>query len=152
MDTDAESKGVIVVGVDGPESLDALRWAVAQAELTGSSVEAVTAWTAPTVWGRQPSTPPGWDPEEMARQMLAESVESVLGPEPGVPEPGVEVRQVVVEGHAAPVLIEAAKHAELLVVGSRGHHAFSGMLLGSVGLHCATHSPCPVVVVHPAES
>jgi len=53
----------------------------------------------------------------------------------------------VVEGHAAPVLLEAARGASLLVVGSRGHGEFTGMLLGSVSEHCVTHARCPVVVV-----
>jgi nucleotide-binding universal stress UspA family protein len=44
-------------------------------------------------------------------------------------------------------LIEASKSASLLVVGSRGHGAFSGMLLGSVSIHCVTSASCPVTVV-----
>ena len=44
--------------------------------------------------------------------------------------------------------IEASKEADLLVVGSKGHRAFTGMLLGSVSLHCVTGASCPVVVVH----
>jgi nucleotide-binding universal stress UspA family protein len=46
------------------------------------------------------------------------------------------------------VLLKAAEGADLLVVGSRGHGGFAGMLLGSVSEHVAAHSPCPVVVVH----
>ncbi|MEU3985934.1 universal stress protein [Streptomyces sp. NPDC026672] len=53
----------------------------------------------------------------------------------------------VVEGHPAAALTEAAKDAELLVVGSRGHGAFTGMLLGSVSHHCVHHATCPVLVV-----
>ena len=51
------------------------------------------------------------------------------------------------EGHPAFSLIEQAKDADLLVVGTRGHGGFVGLLLGSVGEHCVTHAPCPVVVV-----
>jgi nucleotide-binding universal stress UspA family protein len=147
MQARTEKSGLIVVGLDGVESVDALRWAAAQAELTGCSLEVITAWTMPTAWGREPVGPPGWEPEEQAKKMQAEVVESVLGP-----KPGVEVRQVVTEGHAAKVLVRASEHADLLVVGRRGHGTFTGALLGSVSMHCATHASCPVVVVHPEGS
>lgn len=143
MDTGSESRGVIVVGVDGSESsLDALRWGAAQAKVTGATLEAVMAWTTPTSWGRTSTWPPGLDPEEETRRLLAEAVESALGP-----ERAVQVHEVVVEGHAAPALIAASERADLLVVGSAGHGGFAGMLLGSVSQHCATNARCPVVVV-----
>jgi nucleotide-binding universal stress UspA family protein len=63
----------------------------------------------------------------------------------GRPE-GLETR--VTYGHAAPALIDEAQGADLLVVGSKGHGAFTGMLVGSVSLHCVTSASCPVVVVH----
>jgi nucleotide-binding universal stress UspA family protein len=44
------------------------------------------------------------------------------------------------------VLLNAAKGAQLLVVGNRGHGEFRGALLGSVSMHCVQHAPCPVVV------
>jgi nucleotide-binding universal stress UspA family protein len=50
------------------------------------------------------------------------------------------------------VLLQRARSADLLVVGSRGRGAFRGLLLGSVALHCAMHAPCPVLVVHPQVS
>jgi nucleotide-binding universal stress UspA family protein len=42
---------------------------------------------------------------------------------------------------------EESRQADLLVVGHRGHGAFTGMLLGSVSMHCVTNAACPVVVV-----
>ena len=49
-------------------------------------------------------------------------------------------------GHPAPILVEASKGADLLVVGSRGHGEFVGMLIGSVSEYCATNAHCPVLV------
>jgi nucleotide-binding universal stress UspA family protein len=137
------SNGVIVVGVDGSESsIDALRWAANQARLTGASLEVVTTWEYPTSLGWAPAWPPGWDPGGEATTALAKVVQNVLGT-----HQDIEVRQQVLEGHPAVALLNAAEHADLLVVGSRGHGAFSGMLLGSVSEHCSTHSPCPVVII-----
>jgi nucleotide-binding universal stress UspA family protein len=62
---------------------------------------------------------------------------------------GVRVEKAVVEGPAAPLLLDLAKDADLLVVGSRGHGGFVGLLLGSVSQHVVHHSPCTVVVVPP---
>lgn len=143
MDAGIQKNSVIVVGIDGSDSsLKALHWAVAQAKVTGARLEAVMAWEWPTSWGRTPAWPPGQDPVEGTQKLLAEAVESVLGP-----HSALDVQEVVVEGHAAAVLIAVSEHADLLVVGSRGHGTFAGMLLGSVSQHCVTHAVCPVVVV-----
>ena len=67
----------------------------------------------------------------------------------GVPGAGaVDAQVLAVQGAAAQVLVDAAGGAELLVVGSRGRGAVRSALLGSVALHCVTHAPCPVLVVH----
>ncbi|MEV6889543.1 universal stress protein [Kribbella sp. NPDC051137] len=63
------------------------------------------------------------------------------------PTSSVSVSSAAIQGPAAAVLVEAAQDADLLVDGSRGHGAFAGMLLGSVGQHCAQQARCPVVVV-----
>jgi len=57
------------------------------------------------------------------------------------------VETLAVEGQPAPVLLDAASDADLLVVGSHGHGRFAGMLMGSVSTHCMDHANCPVVVV-----
>jgi nucleotide-binding universal stress UspA family protein len=56
-------------------------------------------------------------------------------------------RTEVAYGHPSQVLVEKSKTADLLVVGNRGHGAFTGMLVGSVSIHCVTNAVCPVVVV-----
>jgi len=143
MDTGIEKHNVIVIGMDGSESSrQALHWAVGQAKVTGATLEAVMAWAAPIPWGRTPTLPPGRDPEDETRKRLAEEVESVLGP-----HSALDVTETVVQGQPAPALIAASKHADMLVVGSRGHGTFAGTLLGSVSRHCVTHATCPVVVV-----
>ena len=137
-------RGWIVVGVDGSESSKAaLRWAVRQARITGAKVGAVMAWEYPTSFGWAPPYPTEFNPELDTRNALDATVEEVLGT-----NGAVEVESFVVEGHPATELLEAAKGADLLVVGCRGHSALTGMLLGSVSQHCMTHASCPVMVVH----
>ena len=53
----------------------------------------------------------------------------------------------VAEGPAARALIGASRTSDLLVVGTRGHGGFAGMLLGSVSQHLVAHAACTVVVV-----
>ncbi len=134
----------IVVGVDGsPSSHQTLRWAARQAKLTGASLQVITCWEFPTPMSWLPPNPSDLDQAKAdARRTLEQTVAEVLGD-----NPGIDIDLTVVEGHAAPVLLEAARGASLLVVGSRGHGEFTGMLLGSVSEHCVTHAPCPVTVV-----
>ena len=133
----------IVVGVDGsPASIKALSWAIRQAKLTGAEVEAVTAWSFPVGYGMAPVGDEGIDFEGDAGKILAEALAEVSGI-----EPGVAITSSVLEGNAADVLLHEAKGADLLVVGSRGHGGFAGMLLGSVSQHCVQHAGCPVLVL-----
>jgi nucleotide-binding universal stress UspA family protein len=138
----------IVVGVDSSHgSRAALRWALAQARLTGAAIEAVAAWQQPATYeysyGAVPFPSPGDSIATTAEKVLTETVAEVVGTSA---EP-VDVRIKIAHGPAAQILLEAAARAELLVVGSRGHGAFAGMLLGSVSQHCTHHAPCPVIVV-----
>lgn len=138
-------QGRIVVGVDGsPASADALSWAARQAELTGAAIEAVTSWEYPMAFGGYPAANEiDWPAN--ARSVLDSALDQALG------EAADPVTRTVVEGHPAKVLIDAAAGAELLVVGSRGHGGFAGLLLGSVSEYVVAHAPCPVLVVrHPA--
>ena|ERR1700733_6845789 len=141
-DTQAESSPLIVVGIDGSESSkDALRWAVAQAKATGATIECLAAWHWPTSWGAAVPLPDGFDPASDAGAMIDQTVAPIVAL-----HPEVTVVSRVAEGQAALALIERSHDADLLVVGSRGHGEFSGMLLGSVSQHCAANAFCPVLV------
>ncbi len=134
---------MIVVGVDGSDpSKRALRWAADQAKLTGATLTVVTTWEYPPTLGWAPPYPSDFDPNEDARKAQDETVAEVLGA-----DRSLVTKSEVTEGHPAFVLTQASRGAKLLVVGSRGHGAFTGMLLGSVSEYCASHASCPVVVV-----
>ena len=60
--------------------------------------------------------------------------------------PDITVETVVVDRPAADVLIGISSTAQLIVVGTRGHGGFAGVLVGSVGLHLLHHAECPVFV------
>jgi nucleotide-binding universal stress UspA family protein len=133
----------IVVGVDGSDSSKAaLRWAIRQAKLTGGSVDAVTAWHYPSTYGWAPIADGAVDIEGEAKKALTEALNEVSGL-----DPEVSVRPQVIEGHPAEVLLRAARGADLLVVGSRGHGGFTSALLGSVSQNCVLHAHCPVLVL-----
>jgi nucleotide-binding universal stress UspA family protein len=64
-------------------------------------------------------------------------------------EAPIPVSTLVAEGNPARALLDASEGADLLVVGSRGHGGFTGVLVGSISQQCVHHAKCPVVVVHP---
>lgn len=135
------SENVIIVGVDGSEpSRAALRWALRQAELTGATVRAVVAWEYPAFYSWEGGPMPPDDFQAAAERNMNDAVDVVTRRDAGV-------ERVVVHGHSAQALLEAADGAELLVVGSRGHGGFYRTLLGSVSQRCAVHAKCPVVIV-----
>jgi nucleotide-binding universal stress UspA family protein len=132
----------IVVGVDGSDaSIDALRRGARMAEALGVRLEAITVWQYPLEFGGYVTAE--WSPETDARSVLDEAAQEVFGAT--VPDWFVPV---VCEGSTAQVLIDASRGAEMLIVGSRGHGGFVGLLLGSVSSRCAEYSHCPVLVVH----
>jgi nucleotide-binding universal stress UspA family protein len=133
----------IVVGLDGSAaSVSALRWALREAELRGAKVRVVHAWSYP-----MPST--FHEASHVMELPFAEDAAGLLDKciAAAAPAPGVEIEKKVVEGPAAPALVEAARDASLLVVGSRGLGGFSGLLLGSVSQQCAHHATCALVIV-----
>jgi nucleotide-binding universal stress UspA family protein len=143
-----QTSPVVVVGVDGSDnSLEALHWAGEYAQAFGGKLIALIAWHIPTdlryaIWATA---------DFNCQADAAALVNGALEIE-RKECPSVAMEASVVNAPAAVALIEASKEADLLVVGSRGHGGFLGMLLGSVGAHCTHHASCPVVVLrHRAE-
>lgn len=134
----------IIVGADGSESSTAaLRFAFEQAELTGATVVALHGrnvaavngpWdvdVAPTVAGEM----------ESAQELLEEATAGLRAEHPQV---DLELQPVPLP--PVRVLADASLNASLVVVGTRGHGGFSGLLLGSVSTGVLHHAHCPVVV------
>jgi nucleotide-binding universal stress UspA family protein len=137
--------GRVVVGVDGSAaSIDAIGWAWRYAELTGARLEALTSWLVPHAYvfdlgyGFE-TTQVDW--EATAREIQKNALDQAL------PGDSKGLVRTVVQDHPAEALVAAAEGADLLVVGSRGHGGFAGMLLGSVSSHVVAHASCAVVVV-----
>jgi len=142
-----QMRGVVVVGIDGSAGATAaLRWAAAEARLRGSRLLIVHAWTPMYTdvllgGGFSRSRVDGSDMHRAAEELLEKATA-------GLDAEGVETECRAVEGGAPEALVAAAAEGDLLVVGSRGHGGFAGLLLGSVSQQCAHHASCPVVIVH----
>lgn len=154
--TPQQGDGRVVVGLDGSSrSRAAIAAALREARDRGAEVEAVVAYQLPEFRTglseevQQSLRDALTDVERRTVALVDEVRGEVSGP--GTAEgPPVHVR--VVEGPAREVLVDRARGAELLVVGSTGHGELRGLALGSVALHCAMHAPAPVMVVRPQES
>jgi nucleotide-binding universal stress UspA family protein len=136
----------VVVGVDGSDySKSALRWAAGEAKTHNAELTVASVWTPPptvdppygnVAWGTD------LEPQLQATAILQTTMEEVLGE-----DPGLVVRREVRGGNPARVLIDLSEGADALVVGSRGHGGFVGMVLGSVSQHVAAHAATTVIVI-----
>ncbi len=134
------AKKRVIAGVDGsPSSLEALRTASMYAQLLDADLRVVTTWNYSGV----EDVGGVWDPQSDARAIGRNAAHSVFG----AVNPAW-VTLVTKVGPAAEALVDESEGAALLVVGSRGRNALTGLLLGSVSTHCAEHAHCPVLVVH----
>ena len=125
----------------------ALRWAYDEAAHHGASLNAVMVWHAPSL----PMQPPygSLPPEGYESQPARDAVDLLerLTAELDARKPAVEVTELDATRKSRQGADRVVWGADLLVVGSRGHGGFAGMLLGSVSQHLVAHSACPVVVV-----
>lgn len=141
--------GKIVAGVDRSEhSVDALRWALDEAEHRRCDVLVVTVWGAPYLAddvGPEEASALDEPAHQRAERVLQAQLDSALG---GAERPA-GLQAVAKAGNPAEVLLDLSADADLLVVGSRGHGGFRHLLTGSVATQVVAHAPCPVVVVPP---
>lgn len=135
----------IVVGLDGsPESLAAADWAAREAQRRGLPLRLVHAW----IW--QPHDVPVSESVETQKQWALTTLRNAKDELASrYPELPIDTGQV--SDLAVPVLLDQAEEAEMLVLGSRGHSAIAGFLLGSVGQQVLAQAKSPVVMVRAHE-
>ena len=135
----------VLVGVDGSApARAALEFAVREARMRGAVLVAVMAVHLPDyAW----IDPYGVRvPEEDTLRRAREKLDRMLA---SVNTEGLELDPVVTAVPAPQALVDRSADSDLLVVGSRGHGGFRGLVLGSVSMQCVLHAHCPVTVVRP---
>lgn len=143
-----EEKGVIAVGLDEtPSSRKAMIWAAREAARRGATLQVITAWS----WDAMEGAPlAAIDPEAMkeAAEMVQKKALEIVTPHL---EDHPVISTQIVQTTPAEALIEASKHADLVVVGSHGRGPVRAMLQGSVSQSVVRHATCPVVVMPPHQ-
>ena len=135
-------RGGVTVGVDGSALSEvALAHAFEQASVRRVGLHVVHACGGPAPPLDRLRTPSGTRSPRRGSTLS----EALVGWAETYPD--VEVRVSMPIGPAVLALTEAARDAELLVVGSRGLGTVRGLLLGSVSRGVLTHAACTVVVV-----
>lgn len=148
-ETTPASSRPVVVGVSASDTChDAVGFAFEHAARRGVPLVAVLAWHEPMgeLAGLLRSDESWRAAERQAREVVAEAVAGWADK-----YPGVDVRTVVEPGRAAAVLLDQARQADLIVVGSRGRGSLRGLLLGSTSHALLHHAECPVAVVRPCD-
>jgi|AntRauTorcE11897_2_1112592.scaffolds.fasta_scaffold41311_2 nucleotide-binding universal stress UspA family protein len=162
----ARNEENIIVGIDGSaSSRAALLWAYRQAVHTGASLHVIHVYdvdlaesphlgplaftTDRELASQLTEAEEKWREQrgQRAREAAERLVESLVSE---AREEGGDARvtqEVLFGERVAETLVARSRHADLLVVGSRGHGGFRGLLLGSVSQQCTHHAACPVVVV-----
>ncbi|MDI1461153.1 universal stress protein [Catellatospora sp. KI3] len=150
MNTIDDPRGPVVVGVDGSDSsLLAVRLGAQEAVLRRLPLRLVHAFIWPLMnvnTGPSESGPATGGLRHDAERILADAHAAAVAAAPSVP-----VTAELLTGAPAPVLMHAAKDASLLVLGDRGLGGFTGLLVGSVAVHCTQHGHTPVLVARGTE-
>ncbi|NJC74058.1 universal stress protein [Planosporangium thailandense] len=137
--------GPVVVGVDGSAACDlAAGMAFEEASRRGCPLVAVQAFTVPIPPWTMGPPPILCDPAQVASELRGELVGYLARWREKYPD--VPVEYLVARSSAAAALVDQSLRASLVVVGTRGHGAAGGLLLGSVGLQLVHHAGCPVLI------
>ena len=134
----------VVLGIEPGQPADAIRYAFAAAQRHGALLHAVRVW-----WPHSTYTGPmGIDfaDFEQIRTQEGEAVEHLIEPFRAA-FPDVKVEITAVNGNPVPVLIETARGARLLVIGTHRHYGPLSVGAGYVAEGLLAHSPTPVAVV-----
>ncbi|GAA4616962.1 universal stress protein [Saccharopolyspora hordei] len=138
----------VLVGVDGsPVGETAVAVAFAEAAARRVPLVAVHVWVEvePDPW--VPVDGRDWaEIAESEREVLAERLAGWQAE-----HPDVEVRRVVERDRPVRYLVQHARAAQLVVVGSRGRGGMTGMLLGSTSRALLHMAPCPVLIARNRE-
>ncbi|MET8041568.1 universal stress protein [Micromonospora sp. NPDC005215] len=138
----------ILVGYDGStDASQAVEWALEESRHSGQPVRLayVFEWLTVAGWVG-PGVAPGVWPDETARRQVEDLVGKAAA-DAAATHPGLTITGEVYDGPPALVLQERSAEAGMLVLGSRGHGGFGGLLAGSTAVSVAAHAHCPVVVV-----
>ncbi|MEW2527444.1 universal stress protein [Streptomyces sp. NPDC047071] len=131
----------ITVGVDGSaESLAAADWAAVEAALRGAPLRIVHAWLPQSTDVTLADN--GDEQVAAADAFVREAVARVSGR-----HPDLTIASEIVQATPVDTLLKEAERSEMLVLGSRGHGALVGFLLGSHGQQVIADAPGPVVSV-----
>jgi nucleotide-binding universal stress UspA family protein len=135
-------QGAVVVAVDHDGSArDAVDWAAAEAATRGCPLRVVHAYGVGPLIDSYVQARTAAELVLLDAMVRARSVAS-----------DIAVSTRLMHGSAGWTLLGEAQGARLLVVGSHGRSGLRGLLAGSVSVHVATHAPCPVVVIRPADN
>ncbi|MER6310189.1 universal stress protein [Streptomyces sp. NPDC001657] len=137
-------QGPLVVGVDGSDAgFRALDWAADEAALHGVPLRLVYA----SRWERYEGTALALSLARPAEEVLADNIVGTAAERAGLRHADLNISTQVLGDDPETVLLREGEDAFAVVVGSRGRGAFTGLLLGSVGLAVAARARCPVIVV-----
>ncbi|MFF3744291.1 universal stress protein [Streptomyces kronopolitis] len=137
--------GFVVVGLDGTGNGEpAVRWGAEEAAARGLPLHLLHSWTSQPL--HLPIAQEAENKKRFGAEVLAAAEATALEL-----HPDISVRTEQVSEQAVDALVDRGRQATMMVLGSRGHGAIAGFLLGSVSLHVLGRAECPAVTVREEE-